>query len=85
MPKCQFINTVPCPQKGTGWESFLKERQCKVACCTYHNAEDEAQVCSILEGLGYSVSVSDGYVLFLYSDELRAPFFRRGVVRARRG
>lgn len=63
---------------------FFMEQQCKVVCCTYHKAEDEAIVSSFFENIGYFPTFSDGYVLFLYGDEWRPPYFRRGIVRAKR-
>lgn len=36
----------------------------KIACCTYHNNEDEDRIREILEDYGFSMNTSEGYMVF---------------------
>jgi hypothetical protein len=54
----------------------------KVAICTYHKQEDEKEFSSILTHNGFEISHSNGYMLFFYDKKMKAPYFRRGLIRA---
>lgn len=56
----------------------------KIACCTYHKQHDEEVIPQMLSELGYSYEFSDGYMLFLYDANMQYPYFRHGLVRARK-
>lgn len=56
----------------------------KIACCTYHKQHDEEVIPQILSELGYSYEFSDGYMLFLLDTKMQYPYFRHGLVRARK-
>ena len=56
----------------------------KIACCTYHRQHDAEEIPRILSELGYRYEFSDGYMLFLLDANLQYPYFRNGLVRARR-
>lgn len=63
---------------------FLKERKnIKMACCTYHRQNDECFMKNFFESLNYEIEFSDGYMLFVF-DNLQYPFFRKGVIRAKK-
>jgi hypothetical protein len=54
----------------------------KVAICTYHKQNDEKEFTAFLNNNGFKTEHSDGYMLFYYDKQLRAPYFRRGLIRA---
>jgi hypothetical protein len=54
----------------------------KVAICTYHKEEDERELNEILLQYGFATSHSDGYILTYTDRKLKAPYFRRGLIRA---
>jgi len=54
----------------------------KVAICTYHNAVDEQELNEILTQNGFKTSHSDGFMLVYTDRKLKAPYFRRGLIRA---
>ena len=54
----------------------------KVAICTYHKPEDEQQFKQLLGQYGFETSHSDGFVLLNTDRKIKAPYLRRGLVRA---
>lgn len=65
-----------------GFEHLLKQRKgMKVALCTYHQQEDEAEFTKWLEQAGFQVSPSQGYMIFYYDKKIRPPYIRRALVR----
>jgi len=54
----------------------------KVAICTYHKQHDEKEFTSLLSTYGFSTSHSNGFMLFYFDKKLKAPYFRRGLIRA---
>jgi hypothetical protein len=54
----------------------------KVAICTYHKQDDEQKFTSLLTQHKFQVTHSDGYMLFFYDKQMKAPYFRRGLLRA---
>lgn len=66
-----------------GSEKLLAEqKKMKVAICTYHKQEDELKFSALLNQLGFQFKASDGYMLFFYDKQMKAPYFRRGLIRA---
>ena len=57
------------------------QKPMKFALCTYHKQEDESMFSKLLREDGFDISYSKGYMLFI-NDELKPPYFRRGVLRA---
>ncbi|NEW82212.1 MAG: FkbM family methyltransferase [Mariniphaga sp.] len=60
-------------------------QQCKplkVAICTYHKPEDEHEFTRCLTEYGFETSHSDGFVLLFTDRKIKAPFLRRGLIRA---
>ena len=55
----------------------------KLALCTYHKQDDESSFSALLREKGFDISFSPGFMLFI-NDELRPPYFRRGVLQAMR-
>lgn len=58
-------------------------KNAKIACCTYHRGNDFNEISALLKGNGFSIEASDGYMIFPLGDELRPPYFRKGVLRAK--
>ncbi len=54
----------------------------KLAICTYHKQDDEQQFTTLLSQNGFETSHSDGFMLFYYDKQMRAPYLRRGLIRA---
>lgn len=54
----------------------------KVALCTYHRNDDEKMFTNLLENMGFTVTPSKGYMIHFYDKKMRAPYLRRGIVRA---
>ena len=63
---------------------FNSNNKIKIACCTYHRKNDEIDIPKILDNYGYEYSFSDGYMLFYSDSNFTPPFFRKGLVRARK-
>jgi hypothetical protein len=58
------------------------QKPLKVVVCTYHNQNDEMDFNTLLLQNGFETSHSDGYMLFYYDKKLKAPYLRRGLIRA---
>jgi hypothetical protein len=54
----------------------------KVAICTYHKAEDERELNEMLVRDGFETAHSDGFMLVYTDRKLKAPYLRRGLIRA---
>ena len=66
-----------------GSKRILQEQHpLKVAICTYHKPEDEQEFKERLTQYGFETSHSDGFVLLYTDRKIKAPFLRRGLVRA---
>jgi predicted RNA methylase len=66
-----------------GCEKVLSvNKSLKLAICTYHKQNDESTISKSLKNLGFEVSYSKGYMIYMKDKELRPPYFRRGLIRA---
>ena len=66
-----------------GCKRILSEQKpLKVAVCTYHKQQDEHDFNSLLIRNGFETSHSDGFILFYYDKKMKAPYLRRGLIRA---
>jgi predicted RNA methylase len=54
----------------------------KVALCTYHKNNDESDFTALLKKHGFSVTPSKGYMIHYYDKKMKAPYLRRGLIRA---
>jgi hypothetical protein len=54
----------------------------KIALCTYHKNDDEIELTSLLEKNGFNVNPSKGYMIHYYDKKIKAPYLRRGLIRA---
>ena len=66
-----------------GCERIISQKSLlKIALCTYHKQNDEAEFTDLLTKKGFIVSHSNGYMLFHTDKKIKAPYFRRGLIRA---
>ena len=66
-----------------GCKRILKEQKpLKLAICTYHKQDDEKDFKALLSRNGFETSHSNGFMLFYYDKKMKAPFLRRGLIRA---
>lgn len=54
----------------------------KVALCTYHKNNDEKDFTVLLKNHGFNVTPSKGYMIHFYDKKMKAPYLRRGLIRA---
>jgi len=59
-----------------------KQFPLKVAICTYHKPQDEQEFREHLTQYGFETSHSDGFVLLFTDRKIKAPYLRRGLIRA---
>jgi len=52
--------------------------------CTYHRHDDAKALKEILENNGFETEYSNRYMLFIFDKEIREPYIRRGLIRARK-
>jgi hypothetical protein len=68
-----------------GCEKLLSaDQKMKIALCTYHRPTDDKIFSEILENKDFSVTFSQGYMIYNYPDTFTPPYLRRGVIRAER-
>jgi precorrin-6B methylase 2 len=56
----------------------------KIALCTYHKNNDEKEFTATFLKSGFTVTPSKGYMIHYYDKKMRAPYLRRGLIRAER-
>lgn len=61
---------------------FSKNIDLRIACCTYHEQCDAVNINTLLSDFGYKTEFSEGYMLYIYDENLQPPYFRKGMVRA---
>jgi hypothetical protein len=64
-------------------ETLAKCKDTRIACCTYHLHHDADILSELFTSMDYETTFSDGYMLFA-RDILKPPYFRRGLIRARK-
>jgi len=91
--KGQEVNFVKVDIEGTereflrGAKNILQnQKDIRLLLCTYHRENDEIVLKEMLENYGFATEYSKGYMLFLYSygKELKEPYIRRGLIRAKK-
>jgi len=66
-----------------GCDTILSsDRPLKLALCCYHKPNDEKEFNDFLVKRGFSVSFSQGYMIFNEPKTFSPPFLRRGIIRA---
>jgi hypothetical protein len=63
-------------------EVFNTDKPFKIALCTYHKNDDEKDFTLLLNGYGFSITPSKGYMIHYYDKKMKAPYLRRGLIRA---
>jgi len=61
---------------------FQSGKPMKVALCTYHKNDDEKIFTAFLENVGFTATPSRGYMIHYYDKKMKAPWLRRGLLRA---
>jgi hypothetical protein len=61
---------------------FNSQGSFKIALCTYHKHDDEKDFTNLLKDYGFTVTPSKGYMINYYDKKLKAPYLRRGLIRA---
>ena len=61
---------------------FQSGKPMKVALCTYHRNDDEKVFTAFLENVGFTATPSRGYMIYFYDKKMKAPYLRRGLLRA---
>ncbi|HLN54847.1 MAG TPA: FkbM family methyltransferase [Bacteroidales bacterium] len=61
---------------------FQSGRPMKVALCTYHKNDDENIFTTFLGNVGFTATPSSGYMINYYDKKMKAPYLRRGLLRA---
>jgi hypothetical protein len=56
----------------------------KIALCTYHKNNDEKEFAALLLENGFTLIPSKGYMIHYYDKKMKAPYLRRGLIRAER-
>jgi hypothetical protein len=65
-----------------GFQEIIRNRNSlKIALCTYHQHNDENEFTALLEGAGFEVTPSKGYMIFYYDKKLKEPYLRRALIR----
>ena len=65
-------------------EMITNSNDMKIALCTYHAQEDYSKYSKILKSFGFDVKHSKGYMIFYWDKNLKFPFLRRGLIRAKK-
>jgi hypothetical protein len=63
-------------------EIFKSQKPFKMALCTYHKNNDEMDFTLLLKNYGFSLTPSQGYMINYYDKKMKAPYLRRGLIRA---
>ena len=63
-------------------EVFKTHESFKIALCTYHKKNDEEDFTLFLKDHGFSITPSRGYMINYYDKKIKAPYLRRGLIRA---
>ena len=58
------------------------QRPLKIAICTYHKHDDERELSGLLSQYDFKISTSEGYMLPMFDKKIKAPYFRRALIRA---
>ncbi len=62
--------------------SFVNKKIKRVVICTYHKQDDYKAIENILLSNNFQISHSDGFMIYIYDENIRPPYLRRGLIRA---
>jgi hypothetical protein len=63
-------------------EVFKNGKSFRIALCTYHRNNDEKDFTLLLKNHGFNITPSKGYMIHYYDKKMKAPYLRRGLIRA---
>jgi len=66
-----------------GMSDLLKKAKVKLSVCTYHKYDDESYFSNFFKENGFEFELSEGFMLFFWDHNFKAPFFRKGLIRAK--
>jgi Methyltransferase FkbM domain len=61
---------------------FNAHESFKIALCTYHKNNDEKDFTLLLNDYRFRIGPSKGYMINYYDKKMKAPYLRRGLIRA---
>ena len=64
-------------------EILKRKEDLRLLLCSYHKENDAKQLEEILISNGFSAEFSKGYMIFSYDKNLKKPYYRRGLIRAK--
>jgi len=67
-----------------GATKILSMKNIRIACCTYHKQHDAQEFDIFFKKNGFETEFSDGYMLFYWDRLIEQPYFRNGIIRARK-
>ena len=67
-----------------GAKKILTDNNVKLLLCTYHQQNDAVDIKDFLLESGFITEYSKGYMLFIFDKNIRPPYLRRGLIRARK-
>jgi Methyltransferase FkbM domain len=90
IPSYEKVNFIKIDVEGAetklleGCQRILREQEnlC-LALCTYHRQDDGENFKNLLSKIGFSTEFSDGFMIYYY-DKLNPPYFRKGLIRAKK-
>lgn len=65
-------------------ENILEQKNTKLSVATYHKQYDAKELKNIFTRINYISEFSNGYMLYYFYDTPTPPFFRNGLIRARK-
>ena len=66
-----------------GNQSFFSQTlDIRLSCATYHKKNDAEILKKALNKIGYSTTFSDGFIVFIWDENIQPPYFRHGIIRA---
>lgn len=67
-----------------GAEKTISDKVDMLAICTYHKTNDNNDFSKYLLSKNYRIENSKGYMLFYFDAGFEAPYFRRGLIKAKK-
>ncbi|MBC7695247.1 MAG: FkbM family methyltransferase [Burkholderiales bacterium] len=67
-----------------GAQKTISDKVDMLAICTYHKTNDNKDFSELLLSKNYRIENSNGYMLFYFDSGFEAPYFRRGLIKAKK-
>ena len=65
-------------------EILRRNNELKILLCTYHKKDDALKFKELLEQMKFVTEYSKGYMLFFFDLDLKEPYIRHGLIRAKK-